>query len=62
MFVHLLLLLVGVFACSTAVIMIKACSEDAVLLSAYRLLIAAIALTPVFWRDYRRHRDRYGWP
>ena len=52
-------LVIGVFACSTAVIFIKESHEHAILLSSYRLLVAAAALTPVFIRDYRRHRDSY---
>jgi len=56
---HLIILIAGVFACSTAVIMIKACSVDPVLMSAYRLLVAAVALTPLFVRDLRRHRKVY---
>ena len=51
---RILFLLVGVFACSTAVILIKECQEHPVLLSAYRLLIAAIVLTPLFVSDCRK--------
>jgi drug/metabolite transporter (DMT)-like permease len=50
-----LLLLVGVFACSTAVIFIKASSVDPVLLSSFRLLGAAALLFPLFVRARRRH-------
>jgi len=56
---NVLILLLGVFACSTAVIMIKASGEHAVLLSSYRLFIGAVALTPLFLRDLRRHRDSF---
>ncbi len=56
----MLLLVLGVFACSTAVILIKACTVDAVLLSAYRLLVAAVALTPAMAVQWRRHREVYG--
>jgi drug/metabolite transporter (DMT)-like permease len=51
-----LLLLVGVFACSTAAVMIKASTTHPFLLSSVRLLIAAALLTPLFWRDWRKHR------
>lgn len=51
--------MVGIIACSTAVIFIKLSNENSVLLSAYRLLVAAIALTPVYLRDLRRHEGRY---
>ncbi|MBN1878297.1 MAG: DMT family transporter [Anaerolineae bacterium] len=55
MFLHLGLLLLSVLATSTAVIMIKASAVQPVLLAALRLLVAAVALTPIFIRDYRRH-------
>ena len=51
-----LLLLLGVFACSTSVIFIKRCEVDPVVLTGCRLLIAAVALTPVYLRDWRKHR------
>jgi drug/metabolite transporter (DMT)-like permease len=57
MILRFLLLVLGVFACSTAVILIKESGIHAVLLSSYRQLVAAAALTPLFIRDYRRHRD-----
>src|SRR5258706_569633 len=56
---QVIIILLGVFCCSTAVIMIKASAEQAVLLSALRLLLAGIFLTPLFWRGYRDHRERY---
>ena len=59
MVLHVLILLLGVYACSTAVIMIKATDVDPVLLAAYRQLIAAAALSPLFVRDLRRHGRRY---
>jgi len=58
---RILLLVVGVYAGSTAVIMIKACQVHPMLLAAYRQLIAAAALSPLFLRDLLRHRGRYGW-
>ena len=60
MLVHLVILVCGVFFCSTAVIMIKACSVDPLLLSAYRLAVAVIVLTPLFLRDLARHRGAFG--
>ncbi len=53
MFFRVLILLVGVYACSTAVIFIRLCDVPPVLLSGYRLLIAAVVLTPIFLRDLR---------
>jgi drug/metabolite transporter (DMT)-like permease len=54
MFLRYLLLVFGVFACSTAVIMIKATDVAAVPLSGYRQLVAAVALLPLLLRDWRR--------
>ncbi len=48
-----LVLMLGVFACSTAVIMIKASASHPIVLSAYRLLIASAVLTPVFLHALR---------
>jgi drug/metabolite transporter (DMT)-like permease len=54
------LLFVGVFACSTAVIFIKASAVDPVLLSSFRLLGAALFLLPLFERARRRHAGSFG--
>lgn len=56
MFKDLLLLIFGVFCGSTAVIFIRASTLPTALLSAGRLLVAAAALTPLFLRQWRRHR------
>lgn len=58
---RILLLLAGVMACATAVIMIKQrpASMHPVLLAALRLFVAAVALTPLMVRDYLRHRGRF---
>lgn len=50
----MVILLFGVFCCSTAVIFIKAGAVDAVLLAALRVLLAALILSPLFVRDWRR--------
>ena len=57
------LLLLGVFACSTAAVMIKASTTHPFVLSAVRLLLASALLTPLFFREWRRHRDALppGW-
>lgn len=52
----LMLLLLGVFACSTAAIMIKASVTHPFVLSAVRLVIASAVLTPLFWLEWRKHR------
>lgn len=42
-----------------AVIFIKLCDVNPALLASYRLLIAAVVLTPFFLRDLGRYRGRY---
>lgn len=54
-----LLLLVSVFAVSTAIIMIKASTLHPVLLASLRLLVATVVLLPIFARDFRKHRAVY---
>lgn len=54
---NMLILIFGVFCCSTAVIFIKAGSVDTVLLAALRLIIAAVILAPLFIRDLRRQTN-----
>lgn len=56
-----LMLFFAVFVCSTAVIMIKACTEHPLLVAAYRLLIAVIVLLPFFIRDLKKQRKTYSW-
>ncbi|MFW5857069.1 MAG: DMT family transporter [Planctomycetota bacterium] len=51
-----LLLIVGVFACSTAVIWIKLSTVHPVLLAGLRCLVAAAVLSPLTVRAARRHR------
>lgn len=55
------LLLFGVAACATSVIWIKKSGVDPVLLSGLRLVVASVALTPLFVRDWRRHRNALTW-
>lgn len=50
-----LLLVLGVFACSTSVIFIRSSGVEASLLAAYRLLLAALFLSPFFLRAHRAH-------
>jgi drug/metabolite transporter (DMT)-like permease len=59
MFRHYLLLLFGVMVCSTAVIMINASHTQPVVLAALRLLIAALIMAPIAWREYRRHEAAF---
>jgi drug/metabolite transporter (DMT)-like permease len=55
-----LLLIAGVAACATAVIFIKASETHPFLLCAWRLLIGATILTPLFLRARKRHAATYG--
>ncbi len=59
MFWNVIMLTVAVFTCSTAVVMIKACRMDAILLSAVRLLVATVVLAPLFVRDLRANRSSF---
>lgn len=54
-----LLLLLGVFSCSTAAIMIKASTVHPVLLSAVRLLLSTLLLSPLFFRALAAHRGTF---
>ena len=58
---RMLIMLLGVWACSTGVIMVKSSHVHPVLLASYRLLVAAAALSPLFVRDLKRHAGGYGW-
>jgi drug/metabolite transporter (DMT)-like permease len=51
----ILLLFVGVFACSTSVIFIKQSTVHPALVPAYRLAIAALLMAPPFFREARKH-------
>jgi drug/metabolite transporter (DMT)-like permease len=55
MFFRIVFLLFGIFCGSTAIIFIKASAEHSVLLSSYRLLVAAVVLTPIFLRNAYKH-------
>jgi len=65
MLLRICLLILGVYACSTAVIMIKELDRvggveiHAAFVSSYRLLVAAAVLAPLFLRDFFRHRGHY---
>lgn len=56
---HILSLLLGVFACSTAAILIKASETHPLVLAAVRLLLAAAMLSPLFLLERRRHHLVY---
>ena len=61
MILNIFLLLISVFAGSTAVIMIKASTVQPFLLASFRLFVAAVVLAPIFSRDRRKHRAAYTW-
>lgn len=50
----------GVMCGATAVIMIKAGDEHPFLVASFRLLIAALVLSPFFIRDLKSYSGRYG--
>lgn len=53
-------LAVGIVACSTSVIFIKESATPPLWLAAERLLLAALALAPLAWRDARREGATFG--
>ena len=55
------LLLFGVFCASTATIFVKASRELPLLMTAGRLLIAALVLTPFFLRELKAAPGDFGW-
>jgi hypothetical protein len=59
MFLRYVLLFLGVFASSTAVILIKSSHTHPAFLAAIRLLLAAAMLSPIFWLEFKRHRGAY---
>jgi drug/metabolite transporter (DMT)-like permease len=56
---RLLVLLFGVYCCSTAVIFIKLSETHPVVVAAGRLLLAAALLTPVWLRSLRAHNQSW---
>jgi drug/metabolite transporter (DMT)-like permease len=59
MFLRYLLLFLGVVACSTSAIFIRSSTTDPLVLSAFRLVIAFILLTPVLVAQLRRHGSAF---
>jgi drug/metabolite transporter (DMT)-like permease len=55
MFARYLLLFLGVFACSTSAVLIRMSATNPHVLSALRLLIAAVLLAPLLRSEMRRH-------
>ena len=59
--IRLFVLFVGILFGGTAIVWIKASDENPMLVASYRLLIAAVVLTPFYLRDLKRHPGAYGW-
>jgi drug/metabolite transporter (DMT)-like permease len=59
MFLRYLLLFLGVLACSTSAIFIRLSATDPFVLTALRLVIASILLSPVLVFQLRRHRGAF---
>ena len=59
MILKLFILICGAFACSTSVIFIKASTENALLVAAYRLFVATFVLMPFMLRDLKRLKERF---
>lgn len=55
----ILLLIFGVFCCATSVLMIKASGLHPAVLSAYRLLGAALFLSPLYVANAKKYRGQY---
>jgi drug/metabolite transporter (DMT)-like permease len=51
------LLILGVIACSVAGVLIRVSETPALLIAAYRLLIASVIMLPLFLRAKRKHRE-----
>ncbi|MFT5241362.1 MAG: drug/metabolite transporter (DMT)-like permease [Candidatus Promineifilaceae bacterium] len=54
---NIAILTAGVFCCSTSVIFIKATSQSALVIAAWRLSVAALVLAPLMFREQRRATD-----
>jgi drug/metabolite transporter (DMT)-like permease len=59
MILKLFILICGAFACSTSVIFIKASTEHALLVAAYRLFVAAFVLMPFMLRDLKKLKEKF---
>jgi drug/metabolite transporter (DMT)-like permease len=57
----ILILLSGVICGSSAVILIRASTEQPMLVASFRLLIAALILSPLFFRELKKNPGVYGW-
>lgn len=53
----IVLLFLGVFACSTAAVQLKACSLNPVVISAVRLLLASLLLFPIYRGEHGKYAN-----
>jgi len=58
---YFLLLVLGIFACSTSVILIRHSELHPALLAAWRLILAALFLSPLWLAARRREKESFGW-
>ena len=57
----LLLLLIGLQAAASSIIFIKASSIEPITLASYRLIVAAVFLTPLYIRQLKKHPGHFNW-
>ena len=57
--INIFLLIIAEISSSSAVIFIKLSTAHPLVLASYRLLAAAIILTPIFIKQYNKHKDTY---
>ena len=60
MLIDLLLLVLGNFAAAASIIFIKASEIDGILFASYRMLVAAVVLTPVFIIGLKKQKLSFG--
>jgi drug/metabolite transporter (DMT)-like permease len=61
MLIDLLLLVLGNVAASASIIFIKASEIDGILFASYRMLVAALVLTPAFILGLKNQKLHFGW-
>ena len=57
--INIFLLLIAEISGASAVIFIKLSTAHPLVLASYRLLMAAVILTPVFFKEYKKHKNIY---
>ena len=59
--IRFIILLIGILFGGTAIVWIKASDENPMLVASFRLLVAAVVLTPFFFRDLGKFPGTYRW-